>query len=399
MSFVTSPVASIIVSNRFRKEPGDIQALAENIHEIGLLHPIAVTPDGRLIAGARRLMAFKYLGRTEIPVHVVDLDEIVRGEFAENVYRKSFLPSELDAIGQEISKLEAERARARQGTRRDLGENCHDVEFGKTRDKVATQLGTSGRNLDKIRYVMRAAEDDPERFGKYAKEMDETENVDRAYKQVQGQLNLDAKKNRPIVCPEGKFATIVCDPPWPIDKIRMEVNSDESEMDYETWTEEELPARLADLARFIDSKAVDECILWFWSTIRFQRIAEDAVEAWGWKRLPSGIWHKRTGMQPVGLPKWNYEVVVIARRGGAEFLTTEDFPLCFDGTSREHSRKPAEFYDRVRRVSPAPRLDMFNRAPIEGFERHGNEIDRFPEETEVPGRKRKVLLLEELGLL
>src|SRR5262249_43810242 len=177
----------------------------------------------------RRLMAFKYLGRIEIPVHVVDLDEIVRGEFAENVHRKSFLPSELDAIGQEISKLEA------------------------------------------------------------------------AYKQVQGQLNLDAKKNRPIVCPEGKFATMVCAPPWPIDKIRMEVNSDESEMDYETWTEEELPARLADLGRFIDSKAVDECVLWFWSTIRFQRIAEDAVEAWGWKRLPSGIWHKTTGMQPVGL--------------------------------------------------------------------------------------------------
>jgi N6-adenosine-specific RNA methylase IME4 len=104
-------------------------------------------------------------------------------------------------------------------------------------------------------------------------------------------------------------------------------------------------------------------------------------------------------MQPVGLPKWNYEVVVIARRGGAEFLTTQDFPLCFNGTSREHSRKPVEFYDRVRRVSPAPRLDMFSRAPIEGFERHGNEIDRFPEETVVPGRKRKVLLLEELGLL
>src|SRR5262249_16871117 len=38
----------------------------------------------------------------------------------------------------------------------------------------------------------------------------------------------------------------------------------------------------------------------------FSGIAEDAVEAWGWKRLPSGIWHKRTGMQPVGLPKWNY---------------------------------------------------------------------------------------------
>ena len=285
----TRPVASIIVGSRFRKVTGDIHALAKSIADIGLLHPIAVTPDRRLIAGARRLMAFKYLGLSEIPVHVVDLDEIVRGEFAENVHRKNFLPSELDAIGQEISRLEAERARARQGTRRDLVENCHDVEFGKTRDKVATQLGTSGRNLDKIRYVMRAAEDDPERFGKYAKEMDETENVDRAYKQVQGQLNLDAKKNRPIVCPEGKFATIVCDPPWPIDKIRMEVNSDEPEMDYETWTEEELPQRLRELGRFIDSKAADKCILWFWTTVKFHRAAEDAVEQWGWNRLP--VWH------------------------------------------------------------------------------------------------------------
>ena len=147
-------------------------------------------------------MAFKYLGRTEIPVHVVDLDEIVRGEFAENVHRKSFLPSELDAIGQEISKLEAERARARQGTRRDLGENFHDVEFGRTRDKVATQLGTSGRNLDKIGYVMRAAENNPERFGKYAKEMDETENVDRAYKQVQGQLK-SRREEEPPDCMSG----------------------------------------------------------------------------------------------------------------------------------------------------------------------------------------------------
>jgi hypothetical protein len=59
------------------------------------LHPIAVTPDGRLIAGERRLLAFKHLGKTEIPVHVVDLDQIVRGEFAENEYRKSFMASEL----------------------------------------------------------------------------------------------------------------------------------------------------------------------------------------------------------------------------------------------------------------------------------------------------------------
>ena len=346
----TRAVGSILVENRFRKDLGDIDVLAKNIDEIGLLQPIVVAPDGRLIAGERRLLAFKRLGKTEIPVHVVNLDEIIRGEFAENMHRKDFTASEIAEIADAVEELERERAKKRQGTRTDLVENCPDVNFGKTRDKIAEQLGTSGRSLDKIRFVVRAAKEEPERFGKYVEDMDETGNVDRAFKQVQGQLNLDAKKNRPIICPEGKFSTIVCDPPWPLEKIRMEVNLDEPELDYETWTKEELPERLRELGRFINAKAADQCILWLWATIRFQRIAEDAVEEWGWDRLPSGIWHKTTGMQPVGLPKWNYEVVVIARRGGAEFLTTQDFPLCFNGTSREHSRKPAEFYDRVRRV-------------------------------------------------
>jgi hypothetical protein len=46
----TRPVASIIVGSRFRKVTGDINALARSIADIGLLHPIAVTPDRRAAA-------------------------------------------------------------------------------------------------------------------------------------------------------------------------------------------------------------------------------------------------------------------------------------------------------------------------------------------------------------
>jgi ParB family chromosome partitioning protein len=42
-------------SNRYRKSLGDIESLAANIKELGLLHPIVVRPDGRLIAGERRV--------------------------------------------------------------------------------------------------------------------------------------------------------------------------------------------------------------------------------------------------------------------------------------------------------------------------------------------------------
>jgi ParB family transcriptional regulator, chromosome partitioning protein len=74
-------IRKINVRNRYRKNLGDIESLAANIKELGLLHPIVVRPDGRLIAGERRLAACKRLGWKTVSVTYVDLKEVVRGEF------------------------------------------------------------------------------------------------------------------------------------------------------------------------------------------------------------------------------------------------------------------------------------------------------------------------------
>ena len=92
------PLQAIQIGERRRKDMGDIDALARSIGEVGLLHPVVVTPKGDLIAGARRIEAYRRLGWQNIPVTLVDLKEVVRGEFAENAIRKDFLPSEIDAI-------------------------------------------------------------------------------------------------------------------------------------------------------------------------------------------------------------------------------------------------------------------------------------------------------------
>ena len=78
----TLPVTDIIVGKRHRLDLGDIDALARSIAEVGLLHPIPIRPDCILIAGVRRLAACKTLGWQDIPVHVVELDKIARGEVA-----------------------------------------------------------------------------------------------------------------------------------------------------------------------------------------------------------------------------------------------------------------------------------------------------------------------------
>jgi len=46
----------------------------------------------------RRIEAFKLLGKSEIPAHIVNLDDIVNGEISENTQRKDFSLEEIIQI-------------------------------------------------------------------------------------------------------------------------------------------------------------------------------------------------------------------------------------------------------------------------------------------------------------
>jgi hypothetical protein len=94
----TRAISDIKIGNRARKDMGDIAGLAASIDTLGLLHPVVISKTDELIAGERRIRAFELLGWTKIPVTVVDLAEIVRGEHAENEQRKDFTLSEAVAI-------------------------------------------------------------------------------------------------------------------------------------------------------------------------------------------------------------------------------------------------------------------------------------------------------------
>ncbi len=73
-----------------RKRPArNVEALVESIGEVGLLQPIAVTPENRLVAGRRRVAAYFAMGEKSIPAVVVSLQEldIELGEIDENLCR------------------------------------------------------------------------------------------------------------------------------------------------------------------------------------------------------------------------------------------------------------------------------------------------------------------------
>lgn len=108
----------IKVAGRYRRDLGDIEALAKSITAVGLINPITVTSDGQLIAGQRRLEACRLLGDDLIPVMIADdLEAAVArliAERDENTERKEMTISERVALAKALEALETPRAAQRQ---------------------------------------------------------------------------------------------------------------------------------------------------------------------------------------------------------------------------------------------------------------------------------------------
>lgn len=169
-------IESIRIVDRHRKDLGDLQDLMDSIEDVGLLHPVTITSDSRLVAGQRRIEACRRLGWDSIQVRIAaNLDEaaaLLRAERDENTCRKEMLPSEKAALGEALYAIHTAEAKQRQGTRTDLGQELRDAEgtkFGepgsnqnKTRTKVGEALGMGGTTYGDLRQVYRLATDPDE---------------------------------------------------------------------------------------------------------------------------------------------------------------------------------------------------------------------------------------------
>src|SRR4051812_36675905 len=100
----TIKIKDIKVGNRFRKNLGDIDDLAQSIKDVGLLQPICVNKDtNELVDGGRRIEAYKKLGRSEIPVYLIPIKDLLEGQLSANVVRKDFTIEEMVKITEAIA--------------------------------------------------------------------------------------------------------------------------------------------------------------------------------------------------------------------------------------------------------------------------------------------------------
>ena len=169
--------------------------------------------------------------------------------------------------------------------------------------------------------------------------------------------------------PSGKYQTIVIDPPWPVEKIIRDERPNQDVFSYPTMTIEQITNfKTTDFA-------ADNCHIYLWSTHKFLPTAFLILDSWGFRYQCLMTWIKNVGMTPFS---WMYstEHVLFGRKGSLDLLK-KGVRLDFNAKVREHSRKPEEFYQIVRLVSPEPRIDIFSREKHEGFDQYGNEQEKF----------------------
>ena len=138
----TLPISEIAVGDRFRRDLGDIQELADSIKAVGLLNPPLVGTDGVLVCGFRRIQAAKLLGWKEIECRVFDPEDTLLAEHDENEVRKAFTHSERVAIAQAYKEKLGNRAGRPKKEEAEIQENFPEFPKGQqTRDIAAKAAG------------------------------------------------------------------------------------------------------------------------------------------------------------------------------------------------------------------------------------------------------------------
>ncbi len=370
----TLPLGKIKIGPRHRKDFGDLAALARDINARGLLQPIVVDRDNKLIAGERRLRAWELsIFRSEpIPVRFVPLKDIVAGEWAENdpSLRKDFTPSEGVAIKQAIEAALKPAALERQRA------GVKAAAAGEVAEKAAQFTGKSRRTLDKAEEIVRAAEAEPEKYGALKDAMDKSGRVDGPHKRLKNLQAADAIRAAPPPLPDnGPYRGVVVDFPWAAEP------------------EDDDPERLARGYYPYPTMAIGECA-------EFARVhIKPRLHADAWVALWITNFHLAKGHQVkiaealganavtiltgvktmIGrgqVARGTTEHAVLLRIGKPPIETFPRTDFAFAVDRNNHSRKPQSFYEAFARAVAAPRYASFFETTPRGdkWDCHGNKM-------------------------
>ncbi len=302
--------------------------------------------------------------------HIRDLAEAARlyakkaglGLEAQNYAAEIKLGAER-RCGALLRKMAEEGTRATPDENLKVGPKYHAVTSGNTLAGLDIQPKQSSR----WQTVARISEPD---FGAYVAETKEAagELTTAGLLRFAHRQEYDEQQRRRLSVPppQGKYRTVVLDPPWPVMRMEREAHPRQGlALAYPTMS-------LDEIAAVAPPVAADGAHVYLWTTQRFLPDAFALFARWGVRYECLLVWLKAGGPTPYSW-QYNTEFALFGRVGSLP-LSRLGLKVGFEAPRGQHSEKPAAFYELVCKASPGPRLDMYARARRAGFEAWGNEV-------------------------
>lgn len=177
----------------------------------------------------------------------------------------------------------------------------------------------------------------------------------------------------------GTFGTILVDPPWRFQNRTGKVAPEHRRLSrYRTMSMAEIAAMP------VAAHAARPSHLYMWCPNALLPDGLAIMAAWGFTYKTNLVWYKvRKDGGPDGRGVGFYfrnvtELLLFGVNGRQRTLAPGRTQVnLFSTRKQEHSRKPAEVYDLIRRCSAGPYLELFARERVVGWTSWGDEVDSY----------------------
>ena len=179
-----------------------------------------------------------------------------------------------------------------------------------------------------------------------------------------------------IAAISAKYKVIYADPPWQFKTYSEKGLGKSADQYYPTMS-------LSDIKALPVSEIADkDCALFLWTTIPFLRQSFDVMKSWGFEyKTVAFVWIKRNRKSDGlfwGTGYWtraNSEICMLATRGNPKRVSASVHRVIISRIE-EHSKKPQESRERiVKLMGDVPKIELFARQKVDGWDVWGNEVD------------------------
>lgn len=292
------------VANIFPLLQGEeYESLKSDIAKNGLIEPIWLHPDGRIVDGRNRWRACVETNTNAKFETWNGQGSLIEFVISLNLHRRHLDSSQCAAIALDVLPMLEDEARERQ---RLAGGDRKSEDYQKSVSQKIDEAISQPKSTQQAAQLFQTNR----QYVSDAKRIKEQAPI--IFEQIKnGNLTIPQAKQEiarqripepaitPIL-PTGKYRCIVIDPPWPMKKIEREERPNQGiELDYPTMSLEEIEVLpVADLAD------PNGCHLYLWVTQKYLPAGLELVKKWGFNYQCLMTWRKNVGITPYS---WMYD--------------------------------------------------------------------------------------------